>query len=389
MRCGRCSANPPMLDNVSYELIWRHWQQKLALYNGCCCPQCGEVTFKRFGRSAVQRPRLQCQACQRTFSVRTPVMTAQYDSVIELSDLLQCRTDGGALANFAAKKGVHFDRAAQQLYHLALASLWQTKSAKNIATAIFIVPYKGLNNALWCLISTNMDSGEILHLSSTLIDVELPVTGQYQPCRDAPAPLWNKLTSAVTKAEQQESRFLHREQFDRCDFGSAMLNKKGVSHALPVLTAHAHFALLNRLGHAVGNGTNVGSHCLQHEVFLRGACITQYAQQVKQHRMSLTYVVGQTQSQCTPHSLRKLGWWQNSWQTVNDTQGNNKAFSVLCGEERLSAEQISLSTSHDAIRYITKQAEKYQLSEFTPTRVNQILAVFAMAFNEALLMAEG
>ena len=399
MRCHRCSATPPMLDNQSYEQIWRYWQQKLAIYTGRCCPECGETSFKRFGNSAVQRPRLQCKSCSRTFSIRAPVMKAQLKRVAKLQQILSrlpdhegmhdSRMEGlgiydPAIARYAAKTGVYFDRASEQLYHFALASLWQCQPAKLVATAIFIAPYKGQDNALWCLVSTNMETGEILHISSTLIEIELPEEGRYQPCQDAPASDWDKNTSAMMMAEEQESRFLHRAQFDRCNFGFAQVAKKGVCHALPVLTAHAHFAVLNRLGHAIGQGDNVGGHCLQHEVFLRGACITQYAQYVKQHRMALLYVVGQTQSQCTPNGIRKLGWWQNSWQAVSDEAGNQKAFSVLCGVNRMQAEQISLTSSHSAIAYIQAHANYHQFGEFTPTRVNQLLAAIAMQFNQAL-----
>lgn len=384
MRCHRCSSTPPMLDNPSYLQMLNFWQQKLALYTGCCCPDCGDDNFKRFGNSAVQRPRRQCKSCFRTFSVRAPVMTAQRERVETIMRLLKCRDEGQTMANYAAEQGVHFDRASGQLSHFALSALWQRQRARLVATTIFTVPYKGKNNALWCLLSSNMETGEVLHISSTLIEVGLPEAGRYQPCLDAPKPNWNEETSAISRAEEQESRFLHRAQFDRCDFGLAQVTKKGTYHALPVLTAHAHFSLLNRLGHATGQGEDVGTHCLQHEVFLRGACITQYAQCVKRHRMALLYVVGETRTSCVHQGTRKLGWWQNHWEWVTDTEGKQKAYSVLCGNNRLQTEQISLATAQAAVAYIQRQVAYHKIDDFTPSRVNHLLSAMAMSFNESL-----
>ncbi|KII75410.1 hypothetical protein [Vibrio renipiscarius] len=386
MRCDKCAATPPMLDNESYLKIWHSWQQKVALYSGRCCPDCGSRHFKCFGRSAVQKPRRQCKACGRTFSVRDPVTQAQRNNVEHIMRLMKKAKpdDGDNILMYAAEKGVHFDRATAQIQRLSLQMLWQCPPAQRIASVSFIVPYRGENNALWCLISTNMDTGEVIHISTTLVELELSAEGRYQSCQDAPSTNWDHTTSAMRMAEDQEARFLARGQFDRCDFGLVKVAKKGTSHALPVLTAHAHFALLRYLGHGIGQDGEVGSHCLQHEVFLRGACITQYAHCVKRDNMALLYVVGETKSQCTHHSTRKLGWWQNLWHSVTDTQGNQKAYSVLCGNNRLDAEQISLSTCFAAIRYIEDQIACHHLGEFTPTRVNHLMALIAQNFNQDL-----
>ncbi|WP_420791528.1 transposase [Enterovibrio qingdaonensis] len=384
MRCGVCSATPPMLDNESYGLMRNHWQQQVALLSGKRCPDCGSHSIKRFGQSSNGKQRLQCKACQKTFSMRTPVMKGQQQLVEQIKNALFCGEEGESLIRLAAEKGVHFDRACEQLKRQAQESMWRGEPSKFMASTVFTLPYKGKGNQLWGIITTDIESGRVLHISTSLVPMVLPESGQYQPCADAPPLVVEISDSAIDLAQKQEQRFLLRQQFDRCDFGVASLGSNKHSHALPVLTAHAHFAVLNMLNH----GDDGGAHLLSHEVFLRGACITQFSNQVKNQQMSLAYVVGETDGNIRLSNVRKLGWWQNHWQEFRDSSGASKAFSVLCGNMDLAPEAISLITAKQAVSFIEQNMSKLNLAQFTASRVDSFAAVLAARYNHELPVVE-
>ncbi|WP_139312261.1 IS1 family transposase [Vibrio ponticus] len=423
MRCDACSATPPMLDNQSYQLIWQHWQQQLALVMGNYCPDCGSQAVKRFGHSSNGKARFRCKTCGKTYSVRNSVMKGQQQLVSQIDEQLDkpldkpmdkqiakpielCRNQqqeselradegqNGDLTQLAAQYGVHFDRACEQLKRRAWQTLWSQPAADNMASVVFTLGYKGRDNNLWGILTTDMQSGKILHLSTTLLPLALPTLGRYQSCIDAPPLVVESTDSAIDLAHKQEQRFLHRQQFDRCDFGQGKLSKSSQSHALPVLTAHAHFALLKALHH----GEQGGAHVLAHEVFLRGACITQYAQQVKNQQMALVYVVGETagETQASVRLLttrllttrllttRKLGWWQNIWQEYGDESGATKAYSVLCGKTEMRADEISLLSATKALRYIEQHSQRLNLDQMTASRLESLLLALAANYNQAL-----
>ncbi|GAK87275.1 hypothetical protein JCM19238_4885 [Vibrio ponticus] len=192
MRCDACSATPPMLDNQSYRLIWQHWQQQLALVMGSGCPDCGSQAVKRFGHSSNGKARFRCKPCGKTYSVRNSVMKGQQQLVslidkqiakpIELCRNQQREDEGqnGDLTQLAAQYGVHFDRACEQLKRRAWQTLWSQPAADNMASVVFTLGYKGRDNNLWGILTTDMQSGKILHLSTTLLPLALPTLGRYQ-----------------------------------------------------------------------------------------------------------------------------------------------------------------------------------------------------------------
>ncbi|MGF1723255.1 transposase [Photobacterium nomapromontoriensis] len=381
MYCRRCGATPPMLDNNSYHQIWQHWQTQLSQLTGRFCPACGQTSFKRFGASSTQQIRYQCKLCSRTFSARYPVHKAQANTVDRLQDILANPISDApiSLIQWARSTGTPFDRACQQLHQLALMEMWQQPLAHHIATSAFTLPYKGRNNRLWMLISTDMNSNKILHISSSLVPLSLSTEGRYQPGFDAPIPPIADVATAIELAHHREQYFLSRPQFDRCDFGEGTLGSKSMSHALPVLTAHTHFAVLKQLGHGGPNSV----HCLSHEVFLRGACITQFADDVKQHQTALLYVVGETHPPAEHSQNRKLGWWQNEWHEYHDADGNTKAFTELCGSSPLTADAISLSSVNQAIHFICQSATHHDLHLLTAQRVNALIAGLTIVYNNA------
>ncbi len=378
MRCGACSATPPMLDNQSYGFMWRYWHQQIALLTGKRCPSCASRKIKRFGQSANGKPRLCCNQCDKTFSIRTPVMKGQQALVEQIQDQLQTAANGDLLKQLAAQKGVHFDRACEQLKRSALQALWLEPSATQMASVVFTLPYKGKGNQLWGIVTTDKQTGRILHISTTLFPVDLPTLGRYQSCVDAPPLLTQANDSSIELANKQEQRFLLRQQFDRCDFGPAILGNKTHSHALPVLTAHAHFSVLNSLDH----GNSGGVHALYHEVFLRGACITQFAHAVKNHHMALIYVKGETRGELQLANIRKLGWWQNQWQEYRDESGTTKAYSVLVGKSELLPEEICLSTANQAVEFIQQRMQELDLAQFTASRVESLMVALAAQYTE-------
>ncbi|WP_157490703.1 IS1/IS1595 family N-terminal zinc-binding domain-containing protein [Enterovibrio coralii] len=380
MRCGACSATPPMLDNESFGLMRSHWLRQVGLSTGKLCPGCGAAAIKRFGQSSNGKPRFQCKVCQKTFSNRSSVMKGQEQLAKAILDALSCDQDGENLTQLAANKGVHFDRACEQLKRQAYQVIWQGERANYMASVRFTLPYKGNDNQLWGILTTDILSGRVLHISTTLVPFGLPEQGRYQPCVDAPPLELSSTDSAIELAHKQEQRFLLRQQFDRCDFGSATVRKQSQSHALPVLSAHAHFAVLNALGH----GEEGGAHFLSHEVFLRGACITQFSEHVKRHQMALAYVVGETNGDIELSTIRKLGWWQNSWREFRDNAGKTKAYSVLCGNLALEPKEVRLKSAMNALRFIQREVEKLNLAAFTASRVESFAVEFAKRYNQAL-----
>jgi len=365
-----------MLDNVSFNLIADYWLNRVGANTGKWCPNCYSKNTKMFGYSTVGSQRKRCNICGKTYTGLNFSQKAL--DRIELLRTWILSSPETKPENQLQLSSVQTNRIFASLESVCLNEMHSIQKVKDVATTCFRVPFKGRENYIWLIISTDMASGKILHITPTFVPFCLPNQGQYK---------WTQLelnnnarddgNRALEKAELTEKQFLSRPQFDRINYGRTVLGSKKYDAALPVLVAHCHFLVLARLGH----GRNI--HSLEHEIFFRGACITQNSSYIKSEGTSLFYVVGECSPNAKLSGKRKLGWWMNQWFEYQDKGGQTLAISKICGENQLPICMIN----HDSIKSFKKRLTQRfdQFKAMVPQRVLSAIYVHAVEHNSTLV----
>ncbi|WP_299694740.1 hypothetical protein [uncultured Vibrio sp.] len=323
-----------MLDNESFNLIADYWLSRVGLATGQWCPCCRSENVKKFGHSAAGSQRHRCNHCGKTF---TGVSYSDH-ALSRFEALKHWMSSKTSIAPETDLKlsAVQIDRSFESLETISLAEMHNLAIAEDVATTYLKVPYKGQANFLWFLVSSDIASGRILHISSTFIPFILPKSGCYQwDIPELGEEIVDEGNRAIVQAEHRENVFLKRTQFDRIYYGKTLLKNKNYRAALPVLIAHCHFLVLSKLGH----GRN--RHCLTHEMFFRGACITQYSKYVKAEGTSIFYVVGACDTKTKLSGQKYVGWWRNLWHEFEDSKGRTMALSRVCGNKALPISMIA------------------------------------------------
>ena len=184
----------------------------------------------------------------------------------------------------------------------------------------------------------------------------------------------------VERVSQRETQFLRRSQFDEIQYGSAML-KRNASGAIlrPVITAHGHFRVLSHLWPAVK------THIIAHECFLRGAVITAWAEQFREHHASLWFVDEKISDDQHTRPWQLLGksyqgWWQNQWQIWQ--QGDMRKMVCLLTEGQVEkGASITLAASHHFLNWLQQQTEFQQSPRYSAHSVFQTIRTLTEKYN--------
>ncbi|MGL6259908.1 hypothetical protein [Vibrio sp. WXL210] len=273
-----------------------------------------------------------------------------------------------------------------QLSSQAQQQRYDEQPAQRVATLAFTIPYKGMHqgeqNRMWVLWSCDVDSGKVLLVTSNWCPFLLTEDSLYQYSQPNSESLEHHSSAevkALEAAEKRSQQFLQRSQFDLINYGPSPLHAKTEAIAKPVLTAHAHWRAL----HALGHGRLKGEHYLYHEVFLRGACMTQFAEQVRLGECRIFYVSGQNDGLFGELvDSKTLGWWQNRWYLFRQGDQEYAVTALVPSVSLRDTAKATLAPCYQFADLLQQQGWLEVFKQTSPSRVNALLQCLATRFNQ-------
>ena len=331
LHCRACGSYPPLFNEEQFRLWLSAYLADSAANSGHFCPSCYQRDPIRYGRNPLGSQRVQCRACKKVWTPKRQPLTL-------------------------------FEPPEQ------------------IATVPLIVPFQGASadQKLYVLLSFDAIRGNILHISSNFTPHPAGASLRYR-WRGNTEPVVSH-DDIVERVSQRETQFLRRSQFDEIQYGSAML-KRNASGAIlrPVITAHGHFRVLSHLWPAVK------THIIAHECFLRGAVITAWAEQFREHHASLWFVDEEISDDQHTRPWQLLGksyqgWWQNQWQIWQ--QGDTRKMVCLLTEGQVEkGASITLAASHHFLAWLQQQTEFRNSARYSAHSVLQTIRTLAEKYN--------
>lgn len=331
LHCRACGSYPPLFNEEQFRLWLSAYLADSATKSGHFCPSCYQRNPIRYGRNPQGSQRVQCRACKKVWTAKRRPLTP-------------------------------------------------IEPPEQIATVPLIVPFQGASadQKLYILLSFDAIHGNILHVSSNFTPYPIGDTLRYR---------WRGIGEAtathddiVERVSQRESQFLHRSQFDEIQYGSAELKRNANGAILrPVITAHGHFRVLSHLW------PEVKTHIIAHECFLRGAAITAWAEQFREHRASLWFIDEEIDDNTCPlpwqlRGKTYQGWWRNQWQIWQ--QGTNRKMVCLLTEGQVEERaSITLTASHHFLAWLQQQTGLQQSARYSAHSVFQTIRTLTEQYN--------
>ena len=331
LHCRACGSLPPLFDEEQFRCWLSAYLADFAANRGQFCPCCYQREIIRYGHNPQGSQRVQCRNCKKVW---TPKQAPPTGIVLP----------------------------------------------EQIATIPLLVPFQGActDQKLYVLLSFDAIRGNILHISSNFTPHLVGDTLRYRWRNNVePAVIHDDI---VERVRQRETLFLRRSQFDEIQYGSAMLKRNANGAVLrPVITAHGHFRILSHLW------PEVKTHIIAHECFLRGAAITAWAQQYRDHHASLWFIDEEINSDKCTLPWRLLGktwqgWWQNQWQIWQ--QGDTRKMVCLLTEGQVEkGASITLAAGHHFLAWLQQQSEFRDSARYSAHSVFQTIRTLAEQYN--------
>lgn len=331
LHCRACGSYPPLFNEEQFGGWLSAYLTDFAAQSGHFCPRCYQRETILYGHNPQGSQRVQCRSCKHVWTPKQQPLTT-------------------------------------------------IVPPEQIATVPLIVPFQGActDQKLYVLLSFDAIRGNILHISSNFTPHLVGDTLRYRWRNNVePAVIHDDI---VERVRQRETLFLRRSQFDEIQYGSAMLKRNANGAVLrPVITAHGHFRILSHLW------PEVKTHIIAHECFLRGAAITAWAQQYRDHHASLWFIDEEINSDKCTLPWRLLGktwqgWWQNQWQIWQ--QGDTRKMVCLLTEGQVEkGASITLAAGHHFLVWLQQQAEFRDSARYSAHSVFQTIRTLAEQYN--------
>lgn len=331
LHCRACGSYPPLFNEEQFGGWLSAYLTDFAAQSGHFCPRCYQRETILYGHNPQGSQRVQCRSCKHVWTPKQQPLTT-------------------------------------------------IVPPEQIATVPLIVPFQGActDQKLYVLLSFDAIRGNILHISSNFTPHLVGDTLRYRWRNNVePAVIHDDI---VERVRQRETLFLRRSQFDEIQYGSAMLKRNANGAVLrPVITAHGHFRILSHLW------PEVKTHIIAHECFLRGAAITAWAQQYRDHHASLWFIDEEINSDKCTLPWRLLGktwqgWWQNQWQIWQ--QGDTRKMVCLLTEGQVEkGASITLAAGHHFLAWLQQQAEFRDSARYSAHSVFQTIRTLAEQYN--------
>ncbi|MEW5190039.1 cytoplasmic protein [Citrobacter freundii] len=331
LHCRACGSYPPLFNEEQFGGWLSAYLTDFAAQSGHFCPRCFQRETILYGHNPQGSQRIQCRSCKQVWTPKQQPLTT-------------------------------------------------IVPPEQIATVPLIVPFQGActDQKLYVLLSFDAIRGNILHISSNFTPHLVGDTLRYRWRNNVePTVIHDDI---VERVRQRETLFLRRSQFDEIQYGSAMLKRNTNGAVLrPVITAHGHFRILSHLW------PEVKTHIIAHECFLRGAAITAWAQQYRDHHASLWFIDEEINSDKCTLPWRLLGktwqgWWQNQWQIWQ--QGDTRKMVCLLTEGQVEkGASITLAAGHHFLAWLQQQAEFRDSARYSAHSVFQTIRTLAEQYN--------
>lgn len=331
LHCRACGSYPPLFNEEQFGGWLSAYLTDFAAQSGHFCPRCYQRETILYGHNPQGSQRVQCRSCKHVWTPKQQPLTT-------------------------------------------------IVPPEQIATVPLIVPFQGActDQKLYVLLSFDAIRGNILHISSNFTPHLVGDTLRYRWRNNVePAVIHDDI---VERVRQRETLFLRRSQFDEIQYGSAMLKRNANGAVLrPVITAHGHFRILSHLW------PEVKTHIIAHECFLRGAAITAWAQQYRDHHASLWFIDEEINSDKCTLPWRLLGktwqgWWRNQWQIWQ--QGDTRKMVCLLTEGQVEkGASITLAAGHHFLAWLQQQAEFRDSARYSAHSVFQTIRTLAEQYN--------
>ena len=331
LHCRACGSYPPLFNEEQFGGWLSAYLTDFAAQSGHFCPRCYQRETILYGHNPQGSQRVQCRSCKHVWTPKQQPLTT-------------------------------------------------IVPPEQIATVPLIVPFQGActDQKLYVLLSFDAIRGNILHISSNFTPHLVGDTLRYRWRNNVePAVIHDNI---VERVRQRETLFLRRSQFDEIQYGSAMLKRNANGAVLrPVITAHGHFRILSHLW------PEVKTHIIAHECFLRGAAITAWAQQYRDHHASLWFIDEEINSDKCTLPWRLLGktwqgWWQNQWQIWQ--QGDTRKMVCLLTEGQVEkGASITLAAGHHFLAWLQQQSEFRDSARYSAHSVFQTIRTLAEQYN--------
>lgn len=366
--CPVCGSYPPLLESTPITNLIKQNRKAFFSRSYSVCPQCVRYFFThrrqttesiRYGKTAAGTERRVCSVCHTGFSTLNSHRIANklqslFDVVIQANNIADIRQQSGLNSSAFYKQLKQLSDLLRQFSRKKEQEWLATKRTIAIQTTTTKINSRsgklGKDGvSLWFLSSSESETGyqliqtHNLNFSSPTLSSSIPTTflGEYLPDNEEPQ-VASDVEDLLDVADKTYSKILDRIKFDELHYSSSTMSKSVEGVLIrPVYAAHCHFQLLKSMLRA---NTEIVLY-LEHESFVRGACIWSFNKRVKQGSCILYYL---TYSRCYKLNTdsqasrkRMLGWWNEPWvQTKHEWQNVrwNIAFGYLTHKNREPSE---------------------------------------------------
>lgn len=400
--CCACGSNNRLLNNDDINKLVK---PELEIYYQTVqgrCPCCYSREKRRYGKTAKGTVRWQCRSCRKVFSDNRPYAN-QTDKLKRLADLLFSCSDFKEIVRQLNVSDSAFYRLLEQLAQLLtrISRKFEQRAIgdneAHIANYSFTLACKNAAPShktaqLWGLASADARSGYqfLTSLNYTCADVSDDSVYHYYPPRES----LPDDSSLIDKIARRYALFTQRASFDWLVYSDAPAASKKGRIIMPVVTAQSHF---HRLKHYLPRRRYF--HYLQHEILIRGACLTAFGSDIADGNARLFYLA--ESKNAAPHNRfqlrnrRRLGWWRNLWYEFYSPYNHSyRLLGLLTPKNqlddwRLAQLPATFYESKSFIRYFETIFPLKRLQTLSPNVIQLIFSIYTVYYNYGYLVSAG
>lgn len=307
--CRQCGSYPPLIDNEQVESLVTEKRPQQLYTAPEQCPQCGILSYQRYGVTSANRQRVRCNKCQKIYTPPKPPSLALLQAIGQV--VLTHQNHRKA----CQKLGINSKRFYEiQHWLAALIGRWSRKLEYQYLGHEFIALQSEsaivtLNSGIriWLITSAEASSGYQL-LTNHNLSNQFEHRSLYQGNVDNRLSLYpnEPLTEALKKRYRQ---LMNRYHFEYLQYGpSPRWQRYPLIDPNPII--YAHFQLLRLFNHPFSHE----HHYLEQESCFRGAALMSCMDKIASQQAEVFYLFAHPDQQTAfLADGRPLGWWRDRW----------------------------------------------------------------------------
>jgi transposase-like protein len=392
--CKACGSNNQLLSNQDINLLLHDKLTRYAKTVIKSCPHCFSADKRRYGATLKGSIRWQCRNCRAVYSASRP-SSQQLSRLSLLADRLFSGDDFKTIITQLQVSYSGFYRLLAQLNERLNEVSGQMEStglkptSLHIATQSARLPCQKVDPQrdelqLWALISSESNSGYVLLENVNYTQLAVSEQSVYRSHHAAAKPVAQK--RVVDEILQRYRSFFERTSLDELNYCHAAINDERGVALMPVVTAQVHFHELHSRF-----TDHTFYHYLEHEVLIRGACLTAFGQSIVNGQSHLFYLVESDNASINRRFRLKatysLGWWKNSWyEFYCPADQSYRWLATLTPKNRIDPAQLSRlpATFHPSQRFIQRfrtAVGDRRLASLRPETIQMLLTIFKTYYN--------